>query len=95
VTFQDAVEFHGATFHGDAWFNEATFTRDNRGEGVAGAHVLRLDDSDLNKRRVWPNGFTVRPDTADPTRGTLVRAEQVEEPAPAIPPTGPDRPITD
>ena len=80
VTFQGPVEFHGATFQGDAWFNDATFTDDNRGEGVAGAHVLRLDDSDLNQRRVWPNGFTVRPDPADPTRGRLVRAEHVQEP---------------
>jgi uncharacterized protein YjbI with pentapeptide repeats len=82
--FQGAVEFHGATFQGDAWFNDATFTGDNRGEGVAGAQVLRLDDSDLNQRRVWPNGFTVRPDPADPTHGTLVAAEQVNEAESAV-----------
>lgn len=88
VTFQGAVEFHLATFHGAARFNDATFTSGNRDEGVAGAHVLHLDDSDPRKRRVWPNGFTVRPDTADPTRGTLVRTE-VEEPEPAVPPPDP------
>jgi uncharacterized protein YjbI with pentapeptide repeats len=87
--FQGAVEFHGATFQGDAWFNDATFQGDNRGEGVAGAQVLRLDDSDLNQHRVWPNGFTVRPDPADPTRGTLVPAEHAEEPEPVSPPSDP------
>jgi hypothetical protein len=89
ATFQDSARFHGATFQRAAWFNGATFTGDNRGEGVAGAQVLRLDDSDLNERRVWPNGWTVRPDPADPTRGTLVRAEQMEEPEPAATPPNP------
>jgi len=38
--------------------------------------VLHHDDPDLNKRGVWPDEFTVRPDPTKPTRGTLVRAEQ-------------------
>jgi hypothetical protein len=63
------------TFQGDAQFGQTTFTGGNGIRGVAGAQVLRLDDPDLNKRRVWPDGFTVRPDPADPTRGTLVPAE--------------------
>jgi hypothetical protein len=48
--------------------------------------VLHLDDPELNSRRVWPDGYTIDPDSADPTRGTLVRAEQVERPEPAGPP---------
>jgi uncharacterized protein YjbI with pentapeptide repeats len=87
ATFESVTTFSDTTFQGDARFNEATFTSVNGVEGVAGAQVLHLDDPDLNKRRVWPDGFTVRPDPADPTRGTLVRAEPTEEPEPAVPPS--------
>jgi uncharacterized protein YjbI with pentapeptide repeats len=92
AAFQGDTEFVGADFEGDARFDGATFTSDNGGKGVAGAQVLYLDDPDLNKndRRVWPDGYTVRPDPADPTRGTVIYAGQAEEPEPAVPP--PDRP---
>jgi hypothetical protein len=102
ATFQGYAGFNGATFESDAWFGEvafqgdarfngATFAGDNSARGVAGAHVLHLDDPDLNKRRVWPDGCTIRPDPADPSRGTLVLAEQAEEPEPAVPPPPTDR----
>jgi hypothetical protein len=82
ATFQGGAEFDGATFQDDAVFTEATF---QGGVGFDGAQVLHLDDPDLNERRDWPDGCTVRPDPADPTRGTLVGAEQVEGPEPAVP----------
>jgi hypothetical protein len=52
--------FEGAT--GEASFDEAV--------------VLNIDDPDPNKSglvapRVWPNGWTVRTNYDDPTRGTL------------------------
>jgi hypothetical protein len=76
ATFQGNASFVGATFQGDAGFD--------------GVRVLHLDDPDLNKRRVWPDGSTVRADPAEPARGTLVRAEQVEEPRTGLPQS--DRP---
>jgi uncharacterized protein YjbI with pentapeptide repeats len=88
ATFQGDTRFAQATFQGDAQFGEATFTGDT-GLGVAGAEVLHVDDPDLNNGRVWPNGCTVRPDPADPTRGTLVPTERVEAPESAVPPVGP------
>jgi len=47
--------------------------------------VLDLDDPDLNKHRVWPDGYTIRPDPADPTRGTRVHTNQVEKAESAVP----------
>jgi hypothetical protein len=58
ATFQGHAEFGGATFQSSAWFSEA--------------HVLGLDGLDTD--RVWPDGWTVRLDPTDPSRGTLVRA---------------------
>jgi hypothetical protein len=75
AAFQDGALFAGATFQGGALFD--------------GAQVLHLDNPRLNNVRVWPVGYTVRPDPADPTRGTLVHAEQAEEPEPAVPPPDP------
>ena len=54
-----------------------------------GAHVLYFDDPDRD--RVWPDGWTVRSDPTDPSRGTLVSAKHAEEPEPAVPPVRPDR----
>ena len=88
ATFKGVVSFDGATFQGRAWFGEATFTGDT-GLGVAGAEVLHVDDPDINNDRVWPNGCTVRPDPANPSRGTLVRAEHGQEPEQAVPPPDP------
>jgi hypothetical protein len=92
ATFQGTASFEGATFEGPATFAGATFESGNGGMGVAGATVLHLDDPDLNgsDHRVWPDGYTVRPDPADPTRGTLVHGGQAEEPEPPVSP--PDRP---
>jgi uncharacterized protein YjbI with pentapeptide repeats len=87
--FQGTVLFSKATFEGAADFAQATFTSGNEGRGVIGAHVLHLDDPDLNRRRVWPDGCTVHPDPADPTRGTLIPAEDAKEPEPAVPPSDP------
>jgi uncharacterized protein YjbI with pentapeptide repeats len=101
VCFQDHVVFIGANFKdlawfgnatfGDAAFNEATFQggigfdrATFQGRAVFDeVQVLHLDNPDL--KRVWPNGYSIRPDPADPTRGTLVRAEKAEEPEPAVP----------
>jgi len=74
ATFSGVARFGGATFSGDAWFIETTFSGDARFGGV---RVLHLEQPDLNKgsestRGVWPEGWTVRPDADDPSRGTLV-----------------------
>jgi hypothetical protein len=50
----------------------------------AEAQVLHFDRDRL---RMWPDGWIVLPDPTDPSRGTLVRAEQAEEPEPAVPPS--------
>jgi hypothetical protein len=79
ATFTGAAWFAGATFDGPAWFNGATFTGAARFMGAtftgpasfAGVTVLHLDDSSLDEGRLWPRGWTVRPDPADPSRGTL------------------------
>jgi uncharacterized protein YjbI with pentapeptide repeats len=93
--FQSAVLFHGANFQGYTWFDEAAF-QDIVGFGRATfqgaasfrrAQVLQLNDFD--RRRVWPDGWTVRPDPADPSRGMLVPAEHAKEPEPAVPPSDP------
>ena len=89
VTFQDIVVFDGATFQGRAWFRGATFIGGNMGMGFAGARVLHVDNPDLNEHRVWPDGWTLRPDPARPSHGTLVRAEQAEQPDPAVSPSDP------
>jgi hypothetical protein len=80
TTFQNTAWFDKATFEGNAWFRKATF------QGLArftGAHVLYFDDPDRD--RVWPDGWIVRQIPTDSIRGTLVRAEQAEEPEPAVP----------
>ena len=89
ATFPDNTRFDVATFEDGAWFYEATFTGGTAAAGVAGAHVLHLDNPDLNRKRQWPNGHTVRSDQTDPTRGTLVRAEDAKEPEPAVPSSDP------
>jgi hypothetical protein len=65
--FPGDARFERATFSGAARFGGATFSGDARFDGV---RVLHLDDS--HSRRVWPEGWTVRPDADDPSRGTLV-----------------------
>lgn len=86
ATFKDDAWFAEATFQSPAWFTTATFKDD---AWFDGAQVLHLDYPRLNNVRVWPVGYTVRPDPADPTRGTLVHSEQAEEPEPAVPPPDP------
>jgi uncharacterized protein YjbI with pentapeptide repeats len=78
ATFQGDATFDGATFQGAVWFTGATF---QQYIGFRSAHVLHLDSH--HKRRVWPDGWTVRLDPGDPTRGTLVRAK----PEPVVPPS--------
>jgi hypothetical protein len=85
ATFQEG-SFMGATFKDVALFIGATFTLGaTMSSGAWGARVLHVDNPDLNQRRVWPDGLTVRPDPADPSRGTLV--EQAEQPEPAVRPS--------
>ena len=97
MTFHIDADFTETTFHRDAVFSELTFTQDkdiisSAAAKIAGAVVLNLDKPGI--QRVWPQPwtgrYTIRPDADDPTRGTLVYAEQVEEPEPAIPSS--DRP---
>lgn len=88
VSFQYAddhrhpVYFDRATFQGSTWFQnvQGLYTFDE-------ARVLHLDNPDLYW--LWPDGFTVRPDPADPIRGTVVPAAQAKEPEPAVPPSDP------
>ena len=56
--------FGGAIFRGRAWFDRA--------------QVLHLDNPNLDHSRAWPDGWTIRPDPADLTRGTLARTNQAE-----------------
>jgi Pentapeptide repeats (9 copies) len=76
ATFTEGAEFNRATFTGDAMFSGATF---NIPASFDGAQVLNLDDSQVLESDevrlrllVWPNGWTVRTNADDPTRGTLV-----------------------
>jgi hypothetical protein len=74
ATFSGPTGFDGATFSRGAFFTGATFSK---GASFDGVRVLHLDDPYLNRgdykaRRVWPMGWTVRPDADDPSRGTLV-----------------------
>ncbi len=94
TTFSSGARFDQATISGGARFDGATFSRDVRLHGV---RILHLDDGPLNRggdgaRRVWPTGWTVRPDAADPDHGTLVRRARVG-PDPVLPVPGP--PTTD
>jgi uncharacterized protein YjbI with pentapeptide repeats len=82
ATFANVVWFRKATFTAAAWFGRANFTG---GAGFEEADVLHLDDQDLHKLRPWPPGWTVRPNPADPSRGTLERVENARE-QPTTPP---------
>jgi uncharacterized protein YjbI with pentapeptide repeats len=91
ASFQGKAEFSHARFGSYATFEVARF------EGIArfdsatlqgnvefiGAQVLQ-DTPVL--RSVWPDGYTIRPDPADPARGTLIPADLAAEPEPAAPP---------
>jgi hypothetical protein len=70
ATFQGDARFDGSTFQDLAGFGGATFQGD---AGFGGAHVLHFDNPDRSRR--WPDGWTARPDPTDPSRGTLVPAE--------------------
>lgn len=101
VTFYETRFIGGAwfddtNFGGIAWFEKTTFSGGVSFGGAnasdpdfPGARVLPIDDEYLNSGRdvvrVWPRGWTVRPDTDAPTRGTLVRERQAESPGPATP----------
>jgi uncharacterized protein YjbI with pentapeptide repeats len=90
ATFQRAARFEEATFQRAARFEEATFQRAARFEeatfqGAARfdeAHVLHFDNRD--SPQVWPDGWIVRPDSSDPSRGTLIPAEHATESQPAV-----------
>jgi hypothetical protein len=69
ATFSRATLFTGADFLYAVSFDEATFSNV---PSFDGAHVLRPHDPKLH--RVWPNGWTVRPDADHPSRGTLVHS---------------------
>jgi Pentapeptide repeats (9 copies) len=77
ATFTGRALFDEVTFTGDAGFTEATFGGDAMFDGATlsrraqfdGAKVLNRHDM---PRRVWPNGWIVRANADDRTRGTLV-----------------------
>jgi uncharacterized protein YjbI with pentapeptide repeats len=78
ATYTGNAYFGGATISGGATFKGVTFPDTSRGVGYV--KVLRLNDPQLhnggnNERRVWPEGWTVRADTYDPSKGTLVREQ--------------------
>jgi uncharacterized protein YjbI with pentapeptide repeats len=78
------VWFDTAVFHGAVGFRNARFGTSGI-DRVSGARVQHLDDSDLNQRRVWPDGWTVQPDLVDPTRGRLERRRSAQDSEPALP----------
>ncbi|MFE9959237.1 pentapeptide repeat-containing protein [Micromonospora sp. NPDC005299] len=93
ASFTGGAWFDEAIFGGIAWFKKATFSggvsfggANAIGAEFPDARVLPFDDEYLNSdrdvMRVWPRGWTVRPDAEDPSFGTLVREEQAEAPAP-------------
>jgi uncharacterized protein YjbI with pentapeptide repeats len=94
ATFQGNAWFNGATFQGNAWFVEVTFQGGVGFDGATyqgfirfgGAHALHFDDP--NVYRMWPDGWAVLPDPTDPSRGTLVGAEDAKG-------SGPGSPLTD
>jgi uncharacterized protein YjbI with pentapeptide repeats len=80
ATFQGGpARFNGAIFQGNAGFAGATFLDPD----FTGARVLHLVNPAHRDTRSWPHGYAVRPDPADPTRGTLIYA--AEEPELAVP----------
>jgi hypothetical protein len=85
VTFAVRTWFSEVTFLGGAWFDGATFASGNEDNVFLGARVHYLDDPDPNMDRHWPDGYTVRPDPADPSRGTLVPPGQAEGAESAVP----------
>jgi len=66
ATFTGVAGFDGATFTGVAGFDDATFTRIARFDA---ARVLNLDTV---VEESWPDRWTVRGNTDDPTSGRLV-----------------------
>ncbi len=85
ATFSGDAGFGGATFSGDARFDRATFSSDARFDRATfsvaarfdGVRVLHPNNPDFSKggentHWVWPEGWTVRPDADNPSRGTLV-----------------------
>ncbi|MGW0150834.1 pentapeptide repeat-containing protein [Streptomyces sp. NPDC003333] len=88
--FNGEARFDKATFSGEARFDMATFSREvsfykatfsgDTSSAFSQARVLYLDDPGLKMRRFWPDGWTVRPNGDDPTRGTLIREEQADQP---------------
>jgi Pentapeptide repeats (9 copies) len=80
ATFSGPAGFGGATFSRNAWFQGATFSGRVSFSGAtfsddAGFHrvyVLHLEVPYLHADSVWPEGWTVRPDADDSSRGTLV-----------------------
>jgi hypothetical protein len=85
VTFAGRTWFSEVTFLGGAWFDGAIFASGNEGNVFLGARVDYLDDPDPTMERHWPDGYTVRPDPADPSRGTLVPLGQPEGAESAVP----------
>jgi hypothetical protein len=85
ATFAGSVGFRWLTFTGDVGFGDFGGQRRQLGVSLRGTKVLHLDDRELNRpvgdpSRVWPEGWTIRPDADDPTRGTLVPTGVARQP---------------
>jgi uncharacterized protein YjbI with pentapeptide repeats len=87
ATFQDHAGFISATFQGYTEFTKATFQGTARFDSATFKGTARFDEAMVEGQayRVWPDGWTVRPDPTDPSRSTLVPAERAREPEPAVP----------
>jgi Pentapeptide repeats (9 copies) len=93
AAFSGFVTFYGVTFRGGVTFDHAVVdvhqltTLDTA--GVTGSRVAHVGDLIFNHFWEWPDGWTVRPDPTDPSRGTLVPAEDANQPEPTVPPPDP------
>jgi hypothetical protein len=86
----------GSTFRGDNGFRRAIFQFETRFDKATFKGNIRFDrarvlhfDDDPGRDRAWPDGWTVRSDPTDPSRGALVPAEDAKEPEPAVPSSDP------
>ena len=74
--FNGVAQFGDATFTRDALFGGATFNGDARFDQADFRYVVKMHGArflDLSAGQVWPAGWTVVPDSDDPSTGRLVR----------------------
>jgi hypothetical protein len=64
--FSGNARFERATFADAAWFGDASF------QGHVGFHESRVVNVATGRTYLWPSGWRLDPDQADPTAGRLV-----------------------